>query len=237
MFQALEEMGYSVLGLGVRDFSFGVDFLLSMEKKHGLTFVGTNLLSSETRTHFFRPHVVMRVGQGRILGIPFGGMRIGVISVIGKDTPPYAGDRGDSLLLLQPVEAARHYSRQLRQKCDLIVVLAYTNQTALDSLLSLPDVDMVIATRTLTVPSGYQNVGMRKHAVLAYTGYEARRIGVVTVKLSPAGRILSAKGELIVLGKNRPEDPGMNALISEAKRAVSALPDAGSQRQESHSRK
>ena len=232
MFRAMEEMGYSVLGLGARDFSFGPDFLRFAEKYYGFTFVGTNLLSSRTHAHLFAPYAIALVGNGRILGIPFGGLRVGVLSVMGRDLIPFIPDTCEPAFLLDPLAAVRTFSRRIRSQCDLVAVLAYTDQALLDSLVSMPGVDIVIAARTLNVPPGYTNVGMRGRAALAYTGYEARRIGVMRIRLDSSRNMTEARGDLITLSENLPEDETVRAMVQESRRAVAALPNPGSLQKE-----
>ena len=149
------------------------------------------------------------------MAVPFGGQRIGVVSVMGTDVQPLCPDGEPSLALLDPVDAARAAASAVRPECDLVVVMAYADQETLDRLLQIPEVDVVIASRTMRRPPGYDNVGMRGHAALGYTGYQARRIGTMEITRGPDGRVESVTGDLVSLGESIPDDPAIAAIIEE----------------------
>jgi len=232
MFRAMHEMGYTVLGLGPRDFVFGIDFLREAERRYGFTFTSANLADTASNDLIFPPYGVMKVGQSRLFGIPFGGQKIAVISVMGTDMPPICPGCNPPLRLLDPFESARRTASAVRPQCDLVVVLAQAEQEELERLLAIPEVDIVIAARTIYIPAGFDNVGLHGHAVLAYTGYEARRIGHMTIERNAQGRIVSAHGDLAALGTAVPDDPEIAKLVAEYKREVAALPDLGHVRRE-----
>jgi 2',3'-cyclic-nucleotide 2'-phosphodiesterase (5'-nucleotidase family) len=230
LFRGMEQMGYTLVGLGARDFSFGLDFLRAAQRQHGFTFTSANLARRDGNLVFL-PYCVMRVGRGRVLGISFGGQKVGVISVMGSDLQPVCPTCDPPLDLLDPLESVQRSVSAIRQNVDLVVVLAYTDQEQIERMLSIPAVDIVVAARTLYPPSGYDNAGMRGHVALAYTAYEGRRIGQMRIQRAADGRIASAEGDLHSLGETVSEDPDLADLVARYK-AESALlppePDEGS---------
>jgi len=156
----------------------------------------------------------MRVGRGRALGVPFGGQRIGVISVMGFDLQPICPSCDPPLALLRPFESVQRTASAIRRGVDLVVVMAYTDQEGIEQILSIPDVDVVIASRTLYPPDGFDNVGRHGHTAIGYTGYEGRRIGEMHIRRGDNGRIGSVEGDLHNLGEDVPDDPALAGIVA-----------------------
>ncbi len=216
-FRAMKVMGYTVLGLGARDFLHGIDFLRECERRFDFSFTSANAAFVETGLLPFPPFIKTWAGRGSVLGIPYGGMEIAVISVMGDDELPDYAEGEPAIGVIDPVTSARRAAELVRKDVELVVVLAGTNQQAIDSIMTIPDVDVVIASRTLHQPQGYSNVGQRGHAALGYSGYQGRRLGQMDLTLGEDGRVASVSGDLIWLGEDVPDDPTVAAVIDEYK--------------------
>jgi len=221
--RGLKDMGYRVIGLSGRDLVYGIDFLRDAGERHGLTFTSANLAYGDGEL-VFPQYAIMRA-HGPV-GLPLTRLRIAVISVMGLDEPPLCPECPEPLDLLNPVDAAQRAATAARGQADLVVVLAATGQETLDRLLQIPEVDVVVAARVLPVPANRSNVGMVGHAVLAYTGYEARRIGYAYLDLqdSPGRRVVAAAGDLAALGEDISDEPHMARLVASYKAAAAKAP-------------
>lgn len=204
LFQAMHAMGYSVLGLGARDFAFGVEFLMRAQEHYGFTLTSANVVDAETGEPVFEPYAFTRAGSGSFFGIPFGGIRIGIVSVMGADIEPMCVPCTPEIEVVDPVVSARMAVDKIRGESDIVVVLASTPVEQLLEISDIPGVDIVIATRTHHVPPGMSNVSLRCSTVVAFTGYQARRIGYMRAATGSNG-IESVSGDLISLGPAIPD--------------------------------
>ena len=215
LLRGMDEMGYSVLGVGTREFGNGLDYLRRAEREHGFTFVCANAADPSSHEQLFEPWAVIRAGAGSVAGVPYGGLRVGVTSVLGQDHAPAFGGEDRSVEVGDPVAAVRQIVGNMRDECDLVVVLAHTNRSALDEILAIDGVDVVIACRLLRGTGGIGNVALVDGKVLCHTAYQARRIGYARITVDEAGRIVSATGDLVSLGPDVADDPAMARLVAE----------------------
>ena len=74
--ESYNAMGWTALGLGEKEFALGLDYLKDLEKTADFPFIAANVLDAKTNKHVFEPYTVVKVN----------GFRIGITSVIGKDT-------------------------------------------------------------------------------------------------------------------------------------------------------
>lgn len=223
LFQGMREMGYTAIGLGARDFVFGVDFLRAAQHDYGFTFTSANLVGSDGAPLFPR-YAVVKAGRGHVLGIPFGGQTVGVISAMGSDVQPVCPTCDPPLHLLDPFESVTKTAAEIRPTVDLVVVLACTGQEEIERFLTIPQVDVVIASRTLYPPDGFDNVGMHGRVALGYTAYEGRRLGVMRVERDQRGGVTNAEGDLEGLGEDMPDDPILAEVVAAYRNERARLP-------------
>ena len=213
LFKGMCYMGYTVLGLGARDFEYGLDYLRRIENDYGFTFVSSNAVDSTTREPLFPSYSVIHTGQGSIFGVRYGGVSIGVTSVFGLDWIPQFPDSLPLVALEDPIASVEMVAREMRRECDLVVVFAHASRDVCDSLVQNDDVDVVIVSRSVSGTSGDGNVSCQEHGVLAFTAYQARRVGMVNITLADSGGIASASGDLYGLGPDIEDDPALSRLV------------------------
>lgn len=115
--ESYNAMGWTALGLGEKEFALGLDYLKDLEKTADFPFLAANVLDAKTNKYVFEPYTVVKVN----------GFRIGITSVIGKDTD-FKATRQEELgiTLADPENALAAVIRELENKADFIVVLAHT---------------------------------------------------------------------------------------------------------------
>ena len=213
LLQSMRDMGYRVLGLGARDFVYGIDFLRIAQDHYGFTLTSANVVDARRGEPLFAPHAIVTVGRGRFLGIPFGGIRVGVVSVMGRDIEPLCVPCDPVIETLDPVESAREAAAEVAGSCDLVVVIASTSFSELERLTTVPHVDAVVASRSHHPRRENDAVSLRDSTVLAYSAYEARRIGYMILSLGADGGAESVRGDLVTLGEDMPDDPDMADMV------------------------
>ena len=213
LLQSMRDMGYRVLSLGARDFVYGIDFLRIAQDHYGFTLTSANVVDAGSGDPLFAPHAIVTVGRGRFLGIPFGGIRVGVVSVMGRDIEPLCVPCDPAAVTLDPVESAREAAAEVAGSCDLVVVAASTSFSELERLTALPHVDAVVASRSHHLRREDDAVNLRDSTVLAFSAYEARRIGYMILSLGADGGVESVRGDLVTLGEDMPDDPDMVDMV------------------------
>jgi hypothetical protein len=134
--EAYNAMGWTALGLGEKDFALGTDYLKDLAKTADFPFLAANVLDAKTNKCVFEPYTVVKVN----------GFRIGITSVIGKDTD-FKAKRLEELgiTLADPEDSLAAALGELESKSDFIVVLAHTGTDDAKALAkSFDAIDLVI---------------------------------------------------------------------------------------------
>ena len=213
LFRAMKEMGYHTLGLGPRDFLYGVNFLRNAEREYGFAFTSANLIDSATGGPVFAPYTIEQVGGRNVLGMRSGSLKVGVISVMGLERLPLAPPTDPTFRLNDPLAATRSAVQTLRNQTDLIVVLAYTDQANFDSLCTVEGVDAVLSCRPLRYPDEW--VSRVGHTVLAYSTFQGRGVSKIDLTLNGAHHVTDARGDMAWMTADIPDDPKMAQLKQE----------------------
>ncbi len=118
------KLGYEVFGVGPWDFNYGVDFIREHDAKHGFVHVNCNLMRDGEL--LFEPYRVIEQG----------GVRVGVISVF-DDKLKMASMQNDleGIEILNPIMALESYLPELKEKCDVVVLLSNLNKQTIPSVL------------------------------------------------------------------------------------------------------
>lgn len=134
--QAMSFMGYNGIVVGEEDFALGVDYLVERVNALNLPVVAANLVDSQTGERLFPAWREFELASG---------LSIGVIGVLGgelvfPDTVPEG-----RLEIASPKQAIEDGLAELRDRVDLVVVLAHMPVARARRLAeALPDVDLVV---------------------------------------------------------------------------------------------
>ncbi len=118
-------IGYRAAGLGERDLDRGYEYLDSLRKLGGFSFVSANTVYQRTGKPVFDPYTVVTLSPkefGALKGKP---VKVGITSFI-RFNPTFLkpSPSGDNMILSNALDEAKHLIPELRAKCDLLVVLA-----------------------------------------------------------------------------------------------------------------
>ncbi|MHC4597592.1 MAG: bifunctional UDP-sugar hydrolase/5'-nucleotidase, partial [Planctomycetota bacterium] len=140
---------------GENDFLLGQSFLLDVHHKHlqgRIVNANIHFITPEgtTKPVFEPPYRIVTVGAGSVAGIPFGGVRVGVLGLIAPKTrlslrkdDPYP----NQLTVLDPEVVARRMIPAMREKgADLILLLYHAPRMEVRSfLLRVDGIDLAVA--------------------------------------------------------------------------------------------
>ena len=120
-FELMMTMGYDAMAIGNHEFEFGTEILAWEKNRAPFPVLAANMFYKDTDHPFAPPHAV----------IERGGIRIGVIGIMGQDAataiiPSFIAP----LDVNDPVEPVRRSVEELRDDVDLIVLLTHQGKTA-----------------------------------------------------------------------------------------------------------
>ena len=120
-FELMNTMAYDAMAIGNHEFEYGWEVLARQKHRVPFPVLGANLFYKGTDIHFAQPYTI----------IERGGVRIGVIGILGQDAatalnpPNIAG-----LEVRDPKLIVPGYVRLLRPDVDLVVLLTHQGNTA-----------------------------------------------------------------------------------------------------------
>ena len=120
-FELMITMGYDAMAIGNHEFEYGHEILAWAKNRAPFPVLGANFFYKDTDHPFAQAHAI----------IERGGIRIGVIGIMGQDAvtaiiPSFIAP----LDVRDPVEMVRKSVAELRGQVDLIVVLTHQGKTA-----------------------------------------------------------------------------------------------------------
>jgi len=213
-YEGLSALGYEICGLGELDLAQGQNYILDLTRRKGLELICANLHDAETGELFTKPYAVQRLAARSVFGIPMGGVRVGVTSVMmldegAKIAPKKEGDR--ELIVKDPLVAARSMVQELRGKTDIIVCIAHTGMNeAKEIARSVGGVDLMLV--------GHGNYRNKEPVFVGKTciiqpGDQGRMIAVLESKVSPQKKVTGSVGTLVALTDTYPDDESMAKLV------------------------
>ena len=168
LLEASGQLGVDALGVGDGDLAFGIDFLVTESKKHGLAHISANLADSAGELIF---PSVLRVERG--------GKTFGVTSVI-LDTHTFEGTR-----ILPIHESVAAAVAELGETVDFVVVLSGLGLEEDKKLArEVPGIDLIFGSHTRTMQTDPVIVGT---TAIFQAGSRGKHVGEATLQLREGG--------------------------------------------------
>jgi 5'-nucleotidase / UDP-sugar diphosphatase len=226
-----ETLKVDAMAIGNHEFDYGSAVFTPLMEKAAFPVLGANLYLKATGARYARPWVIVERG----------GVRVGVIGIIGKDAASVTLPSGIADLdVRDPLPEVEAAVKELRPRVDLVVVLAHQGKTGpmqsdaegrpevqrdVDEDLRLagavPGIDVFVgghAHRGLEQPLVHPRTGT---LVVQTYGY-GTRLGYLKLRLE-GGRVVSHAGELLeVRSDELPPDPAVVALLEPYRRKLAA---------------
>ena len=186
-------------------------------------FVSANVVPLDARVRPFAPYVVREVAAKRIGDRP---LRIGVIGLTevpsGLGGPRAKIDVG-GYTLVDPLAAAARLVPELRERVDIVVVLAYLDREAAKRLgASVPGIDLILTARAAPTVGRVEEAG---GAIVAFASHETKSLTEVRLYKSEgakAGTIAGFIQRSVQLDSIVADDPAAFRLAAEARAAIAA---------------
>ena len=210
MARSLVQLGVGAIGVGPRDLRHGIAFLRDLARRTGAPVTCANLADKRTRLPIFP--------SGRVLDV--GGVKVGVFALYSDRFP--LGPAADSLVVLDPENAAQSQVTALRNKgAQVVVLLAQMGRAGGEDVVStVPGIDAVVLGHDVPVYEQGRRIG---ETVASYAGEQGQHLGRIEIALSPGGKVANATCSVASLGPEVREQPQMFT-------AVKAFEDAYNER-------
>jgi 2',3'-cyclic-nucleotide 2'-phosphodiesterase (5'-nucleotidase family) len=142
---AMNFMGYDAMVLGNHEFNFGLDLIKSLQEQSDFPFLAANVNYRESGEGFVKTHTILNCG----------GVKVGVIGLTTPNVPRWVGNLVEELDFHDLGETAYRYVSEIRDKVDIIMVMAHAsmvsehdkkNETdAAEKILRLcPEIDVLV---------------------------------------------------------------------------------------------
>ncbi len=160
IFEIANMFGYDAATLGNHDFDYGWQRTSNFIETAKYPIVSSNIVDSQGKLLTPKPWVILKVN----------GLRVGIIGAMTDDLhglqfPAFLGDFHTT----SSVETVRRYAAEIKDQCDLVVLVAHINGAEEQAFLKEPDVPVIV--------SGHIHSGMEQaysspgHVLVRAKGY------------------------------------------------------------------
>lgn len=216
IYQIANLLGIDVSTLGNHEFDYGWRRVQEFFRIARFPIVSANIVDADGKT-MTRPYVIQTVG----------GIRVGVIGAILGDLvgTVVTKDAAGPWHTLPVVETVRKYALELRDRTDLIVVLAHIHdESEVNEILKqVPEVSVVVAGHSHEGYPAMTNIDGRVAVLVPAYGVQ---LGRLDLKLDVAAKkLLSAEWSKIPIVASIPPAPDVAREVAKWESKVSKLVD------------
>jgi len=205
LMEMMRAMRYDAMVIGNHEFDYGADNFEKQMNRVDFPVLGANIVYKGTDHRYSRPYTIIEKG----------GVRLGIIGVIGQDARSVALPSGITHLdFPDPIPVVRKLVNELRPQVDLVVVLAHQGKTGpmQTDAENRPEVqrdfdeDIRLATEVEGIDvliGGHAHRGIEEPFVTSKTGTiivqtygYGTRLGYLRLNVKD-GKISSHRGELL----------------------------------------
>jgi 5'-nucleotidase/UDP-sugar diphosphatase len=207
--RAMGQLGYRAANVAERDLAMGYDEFVRRTEGAGFPFVSANFIRKDTSEPVFDPYVIVDVERDG--NDP---MRVGVIGVVRFNSVFLkAGPDGSNLVIAPPIDMVQKYIDEVREKSDLVVVLAAVHrQDARVLASSVEGIDFVLGS--YGAYSSYRDEAVGQTRIF-YSGNQGKRVGETRVYMNDGHEITSTVTFQHYLSARYPGDLEMQKFVNQ----------------------
>ena len=216
LLEQMAKLGTKVVNVGDRELGFGFDEYAKTIAGVPMDFISSNIIKQGTTEPAFKPYAIVET-KGTS-GKP---VRVGVLGLI-RYSPVWlkSGPAGGSLVTAPLADAVARYLPEVRQKADVVVLLAsVSKEDARELAKSFQDLDFVLGSYGGMYNAVEESEGRVR---IVYTGNQGKRVGESRITLDAKRRVGDVVTHMHFLTVRYPEDKAMAALVAGAKEKIAA---------------
>ncbi len=169
--QAMGELGYRAANIGFRELNMGYDAFVKRVEGASFPFISANVVRKDTGEPVFQPYTIldMELHGGKTI-------KVGVLGVV-RFNPVFlkAGPEGSNLMVARPETMIARYLPEVREKSDLVVLLAALHREDAKSIAGkMEGIDIILGSYAGIVSGRDIVVG---DTWIFYAGNQGMRVG------------------------------------------------------------
>jgi 2',3'-cyclic-nucleotide 2'-phosphodiesterase (5'-nucleotidase family) len=208
-------LGYRAANVGERDLSLGYDEFVRRTEHADFPFVSANIVRRDTREPVFDPYLILDV-ETEASDEP---VRVGVLGVV-RFNPVFlrSGPDDSDLVILPPLEAVKRYVEEVRERSDVVVLLAAIHRDDAHIIAKeVPGIDIVLGSYGSIYSTREETEG---DTLICYAGNQGRRVGESRVFVDEGGKVERVTSFMHILTARYPSDPEMQDYVMEVDRKI-----------------
>jgi len=178
--ELMNEMGFDAMVVGNHEFDFGQNVLKERISEAKFPFLGANVEGLDE----LKPYLIKELE----------GLKIAIVGIVTEDTPILTHpDNVKGLKFLSPVETVEKYTKELRDRVDIIIVLSHIGLNA-DMMLAnkVKGIDVIVGGHSHTKTGRHMIIGK---TIIVQAWEHAIVLGVLDLKVKD-GKIIEAGSHL-----------------------------------------
>jgi 2',3'-cyclic-nucleotide 2'-phosphodiesterase (5'-nucleotidase family) len=130
---AMYDLGYDAMTVGEREFNYGYKLFLEQAKTGKVPVVSGNVRDKASGKLLWKPYIVVKKNN----------VKVAIGGLLSKTIP--LGPAQDSVLVDDPLAAARKLVAEMRKKADVVVLLAHMGRVDAEDIASqVPGIDVLV---------------------------------------------------------------------------------------------
>jgi len=200
-------LGIDAIGVGEKDFNYGLKFLQEMIQKHDLPFTSANIYDQSTGELLFPEYIIAERN----------GIKFGLVSVlaptqkiISMDTKDQGVEVKDALTTLRTVLP------KMRKETDCIILLGHLGEGITEETVrEVKGIDICLLSHTF---KNYKSERFQDDTVMLASAPEGKYLGRCDLLVDESnGTVMAASVSSIDFGPEVADDPEMLAKVAEYK--------------------
>jgi len=202
--EAMNAMAYDALTVGEADLLQGLKVLQERAKEAGFPLLSCNLVGAQDGKPLFSPYVVVERN----------GLRIGILGVSEAQLGSM-WQLARVARVLDPLETVHQYLPEVQAQSDVVIVLSHMGLDVDKALAERePGIQVIAGGKSRQLLSAAAVVGT---TVIVQAGYDGEWLGRLVVTIDSQGHAVDPRVEIITLGPEVADDPGLAALVDSYK--------------------
>ncbi|MES2924867.1 MAG: multiheme c-type cytochrome [Verrucomicrobiota bacterium] len=209
--RAYGTMGFAALNMGGREAMIPAPTLASLAAVSPVPLVSASLVDVETRKPVLEPFRIVELD----------GIRVGILGVVSPRSVP---EPGEGLAVLGLNEAIDRQLPALAAKTDLVILLAFANESEMRLLARDYFEFSLILGGDVAGPT--QEILRENDSMILFTTNQARTVGTLTARVAgeKRKRLLDPKYEIQLLEEDIPQSADLLGLVREYRSEIRRTP-------------
>ena len=209
--RAYKTMDFTALNMGAREAAIPAEILTELASTSPVSLLSASIVDPVSRKEILTPYKIIEAG----------GKKIGILGVVS----PLSVEKTDpKIAVLSLNEAIDRQLPALREKTDLIILLAFANSEELIKLAhDYYEFDLILGG---DVAGPTQEIMRENDSIILYTTNQARTVG--TLKATLAGetrtRLTDPSYDINLLWDTIPQDPSLQAMVRDYRTEIRNTP-------------